>query len=206
MFKTTETNFLQYLLNIVILFFLFPSFSLSQTKNIPLESNRENFKRSVLVISHEKIFNDTNLGKAVFKKFKDKEKILLIDAERIEKLFIEEEKELTLSRPNLDTNEFLNLANDFDKRVELERVNQRNKEAVINENLKKWKKIFFNTFMIPIIQDFMKIYEASIVIDIDSNAFKLVIFDSRINITDGVIKRMNNLYKNIDELTIKITS
>ena len=206
MFKTNETNFIQYLLNILIIFFLFPSFSLSQTKNIPLESNRENFKRSVLVISHEKIFNDTNLGKAIFKKFKDKEKILLIDAERIEKLFIEEEKELTLSRPNLDTNEFLNLANDFDKRVELERVNQRNKEAVINENLKKWKKIFFNTFMIPIIQDFMKIYEASIVIDIDSNAFKLVIFDSRINITDGVIKRMNNLYKNIDELTLKITS
>ena len=206
MFKTTETNFIQYLLNILIIFFLFTSFSLSQTKNIPLESNRENFKRSVLVISHEKIFNDTNLGKAVFKKFKDKEKILLIDAERIEKLFIEEEKELTLSRPNLDTSEFLNLANDFDKRVELERVNQRNKEAVINENLKKWKKIFFNTFMIPIIQDFMKIYEASIVIDIDSNAFKLVIFDSRINITDGVIKRMNNLYKNIDELTLKITS
>ena len=206
MFKTTETNFIQYLLKILIIFFLFPSLSVSQTKNIPLESNRENFKRSVLVISHEKIFNDTNLGKAIFKKFKDKEKILLIDAERIEKLFIEEEKELTLSRPNLDTNEFLNLANDFDKRVELERVNQRNKEAVINENLKKWKKNFFNTFMIPIIQDFMKIYEASIVIDIDSNAFKLVIFDSRINITDGVIKRMNNLYKNIDELTLKITS
>ena len=206
MFKTTETNFIQYLLNILIIFFLFSSLSVSQTKNIPLESGRENFKRSVLVISHEKIFNDTNLGKAIFKKFKDKEKILLIDAERIEKLFIEEEKELTLSRPNLDTSEFLNLANDFDKRVELERVNQRNKEAVINENLKKWKKIFFNTFMIPIIQDFMKIYEASIVIDIDSNAFKLVIFDSRINITDGVIKRMNNLYKNIDELTLKITS
>ena len=206
MFKTNKTNFIQYLLNILIIFFLFPSFSLSQTKNIPLESNRENFKRSVLVISHEKIFNDTNLGKAVFKKFKDKEKILLIDAERIEKLFIEEEKELTLNRPNLDTKEFLNLANDFDKRVELERVNQRNKEAVINENLKKWKKIFFNTFMIPIIQDFMKIYESSIVIDIDSNAFKLVIFDSRINITDGVIKRMNNLYKNIDELILKITS
>ena len=206
MFKTTETNFIKYLLNILIIFFLFPYFSLSQTKNIPLVSNKENFKRSVLVISHEKIFNDTNLGKAIFKKFKDKEKILLIDAERIEKLFIEEEKELTLNRPNLDTKEFLNLANDFDKRVELERVNQRNKEAVINENLKKWKKIFFNTFMIPIIQEFMKIYEASIVIDIDSNAFKLVIFDSRINITDGVIKRMNNLYKNIDELTLKITS
>ena len=35
--------------------------------------------------------------------------------------------------------------------------------------------------MIPIIQEFMKVYEASIVIDIDSKAFRLVIFDSRIN-------------------------
>ena len=52
----------------------------------------------------------------------------------------------------------------------------------------------------------MKFYEASIVIDIDSNAFKLVIFDSRINITDRVIERMNNSYKNIEELTLKITS
>ena len=60
--------------------------------------------------------------------------------------------------------------------------------------------------MIPIIQDFMKFYEASIVIDIDSKAFRLVIFDSRINITDSVIERMNNLYINIDEITQEIIS
>ena len=78
MFKTTETNFIKYLLNILIIFFLFPSLSVSQTKNIPLESNRENLKRSVLVISHEKIFNDTNLGKAIFKKFKDIDTILML--------------------------------------------------------------------------------------------------------------------------------
>ena len=88
MFKTTETKFIQYLLKNTYNIFLFPSFSLSQTKNIPLESKRENFKRSVLVISHEKIFSDTNLGKAIFKKFKDNETVLLIDAERIEKIFI----------------------------------------------------------------------------------------------------------------------
>ena len=60
--------------------------------------------------------------------------------------------------------------------------------------------------MIPIIQEFMKIYEASLVIDIDSKAFRLVIFDSRINITNRVIKRMNSLYINIDEITQEITS
>ena len=196
-----------HLKSILFFFFLFFSTSsLSDSKNIPLENSREYFKRSVLVISHEKIFGDTKLGKAIFKKFKDEEEILSVEAEKIEKIFIDEEKELTSIRPNLDSNEFLKLANDFDKRVELERLNQRNKEAIIKENFNIWKKKFFNTYMIPIIQEFMKIYEASLVIDIDSKAFRLVIFDSRINITNSVIERMNSLYINIDEITQEITS
>ena len=186
--------------------FIFSTSSLSDSKTIQLENNREYFKRSVLVISHEKIFGDTKLGKAIFEKFKDEEEVLSVEAEKIEKVFINEEKELTSIRPNLDSEEFLKLANDFDKRVEIERLNQRNKEAIIEENLNIWKKKFFNTYMIPIIQEFMKIYEASLVIDIDSKAFRLVIFDSRINITNSVIKRMNSLYINIDEITQEITS
>ena len=195
-FKATLFSFL----------FIFSTSSLSDTNNIRLENNREYFKRSVLVISHEKIFGDTKLGKAIFEKFKNEEEILSVEAEKIEKIFIDEEKELTSIRPNLDSDEFLKLANDFDKRVELERLNQRQKESIIKENLNIWKKKFFNTYMIPIIQDFMKFYEASIVIDNDSKAFRLVIFDSRINITDSVIDRMNNLYINIDEITQEIIS
>ena len=186
--------------------FIFSTSSLSDTNNVQLENNKEYFKRSVLVISHEKIFGDTKLGKAIFEKFKNEEEILSVEAEKIEKIFIDEEKELTSIRPNLDSDEFLKLANDFDTRVELERLNQRQKESIIKENLNIWKKKFFNTYMIPIIQDFMKFYEASIVIDIDSKAFRLVIFDSRINITDSVIERMNNLYINIDEITQEIIS
>jgi Skp family chaperone for outer membrane proteins len=195
-FKATLFSFL----------FIFSTSSLSDTNNVQLENNKEYFKRSVLVISHEKIFGATKLGKAIFEKFKNEEEILSVEAEKIEKIFIDEEKELTSIRPNLDSDEFLKLANDFDKRVELERLNQRQKESIIKENLNIWKKKFFNTYMIPIIQDFMKFYEASIVIDIDSKAFRLVIFDSRINITDSVIERMNNLYINIDEITQEIIS
>ena len=195
-FKATLFSFL----------FIFSTSSLSDTNNIQLENNREYFKRSVLVISHEKIFGDTKLGKAIFEKFKNEEEILSVEAEKIEKIFIDEEKELTSIRPNLDSDEFLKLANDFDKRVELERLNQRNKEAIIKENFNIWKKKFFNTYMIPIIQEFMKIYEASLVIDIDSKAFRLVIFDSRINITNSVIELMNSLYINIDEITQEIIS
>ena len=192
---------------ILLSFFLIKiPFLTAQSQNIPLEDNRENLKRSVLVISHEKIFNTTNLGSAIFKKFKSVEETLSIEAEKVEKLFIDEERALTLSRADLKSDDFVKLANDFDRRVELERLNQRNKEALINENFKSWKKIFFNIYMIPIIQEYMRIYEASIVIDIDSKAFRLVIFDSRIEITDRVIKRMNKLYQNVEELTLKITS
>ena len=195
-FKATLFSFL----------FIFSTSSLSDTNNVQLENNKEYFKRSVLVISHEKIFGATKLGKAIFEKFKNEEEILSVEAKKIEKIFIDEEKELTLIRPNLESEEFLKLANDFDKRVELERLNQRQKESSIKENLNIWKKKFFNTYMIPIIQEFMKIYEASLVIDIDSKAFRLVIFDSRINITNSVIERMNSLYINIDEITQEITS
>ena len=51
--------------------FIFSTSSLSDSKNIQLENSREYFKRSVLVISHEKIFGATKLGKAIFEKFKN---------------------------------------------------------------------------------------------------------------------------------------
>ena len=159
-----------------------------------------------MIISHDEIFNKTLLGISIFRKFKEQEDLLIKDAEKIQNNFIYEEKQLTLSRATLSPEDFLELANDFDRRAELERLNQRNKEKIIKNNLNKWKKIFFNRFMFPIIQEFMNIYEASIVIDIDNESLRLVIFDSRINITDRVINRINNLYNNIEELTLEITS
>ena len=188
------------------IFFINYSLLIAQTKNIPLESNLKNLKRSVLIISHDEIFNKTLLGISIFRKFKEQEDLLIKDAEKIQNNFIYEEKQLTLSRATLSPEDFLELANDFDRRAELERLNQRNKEKIIKNNLNKWKKIFFNRFMFPIIQEFMNIYEASIVIDIDNESLRLVIFDSRINITDRVINRINNLYNNIEELTSEITS
>ena len=188
------------------IFFINYSSLVAQTKNIPLESNLQNLKRSVLIISHDEIFNKTLLGISIFRKFKEQEDLLIKDAEKIQNNFIYEEKQLTLSRATLSPEDFLELANDFDRRAELERLNQRNKEKIIKNNLNKWKKIFFNRFMFPIIQEFMNIYEASIVIDIDNESLRLVIFDSRINITDRVINRINNLYSNIEELTLEITS
>ena len=60
--------------------------------------------------------------------------------------------------------------------------------------------------MIPIVEQFMQGYGASIVIDIDSQAFRSIIYDSRLNITDRVISEMNTAYRNIEEIVLKITS
>ena len=87
-FKATLFSFL----------FIFSTSSLSDTNNIQLENSREYFKRSVLVISHEKIFGDTKLGKAIFEKFKNEEEILSVEAEKIEKILMKKKNLLQLDQ------------------------------------------------------------------------------------------------------------
>ena len=170
------------------------------------DNPRENIRRSILVLSHEKILNSTNLGLALIEKLQKSENTLRLEAEEAEKYFIAEEKKLTVDRKNLTPKDFLAMSDDFDKRVELERLNQRQKEKTIKRNFNKWKRKFYNSYMIPIVEQFMQGYGASIVIDIDSQAFRSIIYDSRLNITDRVISEMNTAYRNIEEIVLKITS
>ena len=181
---------------------------IAQTNTVPVESNnsQENLRRSILVISNEKIFNSTELGKALIKKLKEGEEILRIEADQVESYFVKEEQKLTKDRLSMSSEEFVKLSEDFDRRVEIERLNQRQKEQVIKQRYNKWKRDFRDIYIIPVVEKFMQLYGASIVIDIDSQAFRSVIVDSRINITDRVISQMNISYYNIEELLNNITS
>lgn len=180
---------------------------LAQTKTVPVESNnfQENLRRSILVISHDKILNSTELGKALIKKLQESEEILRIKADEVESYFVEEEQKLTKDRLSISSGDFIKLSDDFDRRVEIERLNQRQKEQIIKQRFNKWKRDFYNIYMIPVVEKFMQVYGASIVIDIDSQAFRSVIFDSRINITERVISKMNTSYYNVEELLDNIT-
>jgi len=180
---------------------------IAQTNTVPVESNnsQENLRRSILVISNEKIFNSTELGKALIKKLKEGEEILRIEADQVESYFVKEEQKLTKDRLSMSSEEFVKLSEDFDRRVEIERLNQRQKEQVIKQRYNKWKRDFRDIYIIPVVEKFMQLYGASIVIDIDSQAFRSVIVDSRINITDRVISQMNTSYYDIEELLNNIT-
>ena len=192
-----------YILAIVLI----PSQIIAQSSSIAAEANefRENFRGSILVISHEQILSSTNLGKGIIKKLQESEEILKAEAEEEESYFIAEEQKLTKKRKSLSVEDFLKLSNDFDRRVEAERQNQRQKEQVIKQRWNKWKRDFYNIYMIPIVERFMKGYGATLVIDIDTPAFQRVIYDSRINITERVISDMNTSYLNVEEIVLKIT-
>ena len=180
---------------------------IAQTNTVPVESNnfQENLRRSILVISNDKIFYSTELGKALIKKLQESEEILRIEADQVESYFVEEEQKLTKDRLSMSSEEFVKLSEDFDRRVEIERLNQRQKEQVIKQRYNKWKRDFRDIYIIPVVEKFMQLYGASIVIDIDSQAFRSVIVDSRINITDRVISQMNTSYYDIEELLNNIT-
>ena len=191
----------------VLAIVLIPSQIIAQKNSIAAEGNefRENFRGSILVISHEQILSSTKLGKGIFKKLKESEEILKAEAEEEESYFIAEEQKLTKERESLSVEDFLKLSNDFDRRVEAERQNQRQKEQLIKQRWNKWKRDFYNIYMIPIVERFMKGYGATLVIDIDTPAFQRVIYDSRINITERVISDMNASYLNVEEIVLKIT-
>ncbi len=186
----------------------FSGVAISQTKNVEVDRDYfgENLRRSILVISHERILDVTELGRALRKRMQESEEILRLEALEVENYFIAEEQRITKDRENLSAEDFLRLSNEFDDKVETERQNQRQKEQLIKEKFNRWKNLFYNIYMIPVIEEFMEGYGASLVINIDRQPYRAIIFDSRINITDQVISKMNATYVNIDELVIQITS
>ena len=195
------------LLVYIVVIVSMPSQIIAQSSSIAAQGNefRENFRGSILVISHEQILSSTKLGKGLIKKLQESEEILRLEAKKEETYFIAEEQRLTKERESLSVEDFLQLSNDFDRRVEAERQNQRQKEQIIKQRWNKWKRDFYNIYMIPIVERFMKGYGATLVIDIDTPAFQRVIYDSRINITERVISDMNASYLNIEEIVLKIT-
>ena len=200
-------NNLFLLLVYIVVIVSMPSQIITQSSSIAAQGNefRENFRGSILVISHEQILSSTELGKGIIKKLQESEEILRLEAKKEETYFIAEEQRLTKERESLSVEDFLQLSNDFDRRVEAERQNQRQKEQIIKQRWNKWKRDFYNIYMIPIVERFMKGYGATLVIDIDTPAFQRVIYDSRINITERVISDMNASYLNIEEIVLKIT-
>ena len=157
----------------------------------PLFSQQKDIVTSVLIINSVIVFEKSKLGNDILIAFQQADTELKKEADLNVKKFEEEELELTQKREILTKEEFNELADDFDKRVQKTRSLYDLKDSQLRSNLESWKKKFIELSG-RVIQPIMLKYDAFIVLD--SSQIDLF-FDNRIDITDQVIFELDNLYE-----------
>ena len=159
-------------------------------------------KSSILVLSQDDLFNNSAPGRALLKIFEEKQSKLIEEAAKIEKQFIREEKNLTEQREILNTNEFQILAEEFDIKVEEMRKSRAAKDKKLQRDFSVWRKKFVQ-IILPIIREQMSLFNALVVLDTNNRG---LIYDKKIDVTDEVIKRLNEEYQKNPQILEEITN
>ena len=157
----------------------------------PLFSQQKVITTSVVIINSINVFEKSKLGNDILLAFQEAAVALKNEADLNVKRFKDEELELTKKREVLTKNQFNQLADDFDKRVQKTRNLYDLKDSQLRDDLEYWKKKFIELSG-RIIQPIMAKYNAFIVLD--SSQIDLF-FDNRIDITELVIVELDKLYK-----------
>ena len=158
----------------------------------PLFSQQKIITTSVVIINSINVFEKSKLGNDILLAFQEAAVALKNEADLNVKRYKDEELELTKKREVLTKNQFNQLADDFDKRVQKTRNLYDLKDSQLRDDLEYWKKKFIELSG-RIIQPIMAKYNAFIVLD--SSQIDLF-FDNRIDITELVIVELDKLYKN----------
>ncbi len=158
-----------------------------------MASSQENNEVSstVLVINSLKVFEKSKLGKDIVSNFQKLANELEKEANINVMKFEREELELTRKRDEINKQEFNKLAEDFDARVQKTRSLYDIKDSQLKTKMEMWKKKFFE-FSGRVIQPIMLSYKAFIVLDVNQQD---LFFDNRIDITEKVINKLDDLYR-----------
>ncbi|MGH1354900.1 MAG: OmpH family outer membrane protein [Thalassovita sp.] len=140
----------------------------------------------VLTVDSERMFADSLFGQRVTQEFEAESKRLEVENRQIEADLIVEEKELTEKRATLPTEEFRALADAFDQKVELIRLQQSTKARALTQGLDSGRREFLSAVQ-PILAAIMTDTSAAIIVEQRS------VFLSRlsIDITNLAIERLN---------------
>jgi Skp family chaperone for outer membrane proteins len=165
----------------VLALLLFPIAATAQDTQdgVPLQS-------SVLTIDSERLFADSLFGQRVTQEFEAESRALEVENRQIEAELVAEEKDLTEKRADLPAEEFRALADAFDKKVELIRLQQSTKSRTLTQGLDTGRREFLNAVQ-PILAAIMTETNAGIIVEQRS------VFLSRlsIDITNLAIERLN---------------
>ena len=140
----------------------------------------------ILVIDQDRLFLETRVGSAALAELEERAAALVAENQEIQRELIEREQELTDIRPNMAPEEFSDLADAFDERVERIRAEQDEKERVLNLAREEVRQDFFQENG-GIISDIVR--ERGAVVLIDRRA--VILSAETIDITDEAIARIN---------------
>ena len=149
-------------------------------------------RSSILVLSQDDLFKKSTPGRALLKVFEEKQSKLVAEATKIELQFIAEEKSITLKRSELNAEEFQNLANKFDTKVEKMRKSRAEKDKKLQQDFAIWRKKFVQ-IVLPIVREQMLQFDALVVLDTNNRG---LIYDKKVDVTEVIIKRLNEDYEN----------
>ncbi|WP_298836061.1 OmpH family outer membrane protein [uncultured Roseobacter sp.] len=152
------------------------------------ERSRITVKSPVLTIDSERVFEASNFGRATAQEFEALGAGLSAENRRIEEELSQEEREITEMRAGLSPQEFRELADAFDEKVQNIRREQDAKTRQLNADLEERRRLFLNAAA-PVLEQLMREAGAGVIMEqrtvfISSNA---------IDITDVAISRLNEV-------------
>lgn len=145
----------------------------------------------ILVIDFEALFRNSEFGRAIQSDLDEKSRALAAENARIDRELAAEEKALTAQRGTLAAEDFRNLADDFDARVQQLRAEQDEKAQAINR-LQAEEQLQFRQAAVPILGQLMLETGALIVMEKRS----VLVFNDGIDVTEITAERLDAVQAN----------
>jgi len=143
----------------------------------------------ILVVDWDRLFSDPRVEQRVLGGITEERAGLVAENARIERQLTAEELELAERRPQLETAEFQELADAFDRRVQRIRADRDAKERDLQRRVSvEWRK-FRQKVETSLIIEIMREREAVLVMDRNL----AIIYSTTIDITEEAIDRMDPL-------------
>lgn len=157
--------------------------------NAAIAQTVPSIQSSVIVVNSDEIFDRTVFGQRIQAEQTAQENALRAENQDIEQSLNEEEIALTKRRKETTAEEFQVLASEFDAKVKSikETQDKKGNDLLVSRTN---ARIDFYRAITPLIDEIMRTYGATIVID-KTNAF---IFDNRIDITEQAIQLIDQRF------------
>lgn len=139
----------------------------------------------IVVIDRDRLLNETRQGALLLAKLDQEAQDLAAENSRIRNELTAEERELTDRRAELSPEEFRDLANAFDVRVQKIRAEADEKERLLSRATEEAR----HRFSLDVISDIARERGAFVVL----NLRDVVLFADSVNITDEAIRRINQM-------------